>query len=115
MTKENVLPIENYSNKLSERGLWDPDLIVAISHVIGSGAIGTRQTITSSNFHYLCWDNASGAADVAIEISNDGAFLLLNRDRYRGHLEQIALEGIAASFSLQLGEFQDPKKEIDND
>ena len=112
MTKENVLPIDNYSDKLSEKGLWDPDLIVAVSHVIGSGAIGTKQTITSDNFHYLCWLNASGAEEVAIEISNDGAFLLINNDRYRGHLERIALEGIAASFSLQLGGFEDPKKEI---
>ena len=111
MNEKNVLPIDNYSNKLSEKGLWDPELIVAVSHVIGSGAIGTRQTIIANNFHYLCWVNASGDPDVAIEISDEGAFLLLHRDRYRGHLEKIALEGIAASFSLTLGEFGDPQND----
>ena len=109
MTEKYIIQSENYSDKLADQALWNPDLIAIISHVINSGSIVTKMTVGSENYHYLCWANTIGASDVAVEISKDGAFLLVNIDRYRGHLEQIALEGIAARFSLGMGEFEDEK------
>ena len=103
----------NHSNKLAERGLWDPELVAIISDVIGSPNIVSKTSVEHENYHFLEWENSSGKSDVMLEIHNDVAYLRINRDRYRPAQERMALGGIAARYGLKLDEYLDIDLEKD--
>lgn len=99
----------NYSDKLAEKALWNPELIAEISHVISSAIIGTKMTVESESFHHLEWLTSSMKSDVIVEIRDGVSRLLVNIDRYRPHRELLALEGIAARHGLEMGEYDDER------
>ena len=103
----------NYSDKLVERGLWDPELVSIVSYVIGSPNIASKQSVEHENYHFLEWENCQGKSDVMIEIHNGVAYLRINRDRFRLAHERVSLEGIAARHGLKIDEYLD--SDLDKD
>ena len=109
MTKKNTVELDaslQANKKLAENWLWNPSLIADVTHAV-SQTIGCRQTVQSEDFHHLTWCRSDGKSDVMVELRDGTQSLLMNTDRYRSHQENFALEGIAARYGLQLGEFTD--------
>jgi len=109
MTKKNTVELDaslQANKKLAANWRWNPSLIADVTHAV-SQTIGCRQTVQSEDFHHLTWCCLDGKSDVMVEIRDGTQVLLMNTDRYRSHQENFALEGIAARYGLQLGEFTD--------
>ena len=107
MSEEKVVSIDqNYSDKLADRGLWNPDLIAEITYVTGARIV-TRQSIQSEGFHFLEWANNSNKTEVIIEIRDGISMMIVNIDRFRSQKDDLALAGIAAKYHLQYGECED--------
>ena len=109
MAKENIVELDaslQANKKIADNWLWNPSLIADITIAV-SQTIGCRQTVQSEDFHHLTWCRSDGKSDVMVEIRDGTQALLLNTDRYRSHQEILALEGIAARYALEFGEFSD--------
>tara|TARA_R100001163_G_C4998934_1_gene148803 strand:+ start:471 stop:806 length:336 start_codon:yes stop_codon:yes gene_type:complete len=109
MTKKNTVELDaslQANKKLADNWLWNPSLIADVTHAV-SQTIRRRQTVQSEDFHHLTWCRSDGKSDVVVEIRDGTQSLLMNADRYRSHQERFGLEGIAARYGLQLGEFTD--------
>ena len=107
MSEEKVVSIDqNYSDKLAERGLWNPDLVAEITYVTGAEIV-TRQSVQSDGFHFLEWAINSSRTEVAIEIRDGVSSMIVNIDRFRTQKDNLALAGIAAKYGLQYQECSD--------
>ena len=107
MNEEKAVSIDqNYSDKLADRGLWNPDLIAEITYVTGARIV-TRQSVQSEGFHFLEWATNSDRTEVIIEIRDDVTSMIVNIDRFRTQKDDLALTGIAAKYGLQYGECTD--------
>ena len=105
---ENVTEITllEAQQKLADNWKWNPWLVADVTLAV-LRAIGSSQTVTDEDFHSLVWSTPSGLSDVIVEIRDGKQSLLVNVDRWRSHREQLALEGIAARYSLDFSEFSD--------
>jgi hypothetical protein len=107
MSKENVVSIDqNYSDKLADRGLWNPTLIAEITYVT-QARIFKKITLQNDGLHFLEWASVTNRAEVLIEIRDGVSKMLINTDRFRTQRDELALSGIAAKYGLQYGEFED--------
>ena len=109
MAKENIVELDaslQANKKIADNWLWNPSLIADITIAV-SQTIGCQQTVQSEDFHHLTWCRSDGKSVVIVEIRDGTQALLMNADRYRGHQEIFALEGIAARYALEFGEFTD--------
>ena len=91
---------QNYSDKLSYKGLWNPDLIAEITYVTGARIV-TKQCVQSEEFHFLEWANNSNRTEVIIEIRDGVSNMIVNIDRFRTQKDDLALAGIAAKYNLK--------------
>ena len=90
---------------LANNSLWNPWLVADITKCTGQ-SVSASQTVQEEGFHYLEWSNGS-RIDVYLEIRDNRQHLIVNTDRFRGHNEQLALIGIAATYGLTYGECDD--------
>jgi hypothetical protein len=73
---------------------WTPTLVADITLILGSARIKHRGP-------RLEWYNSSDQPEVSLEPGK----LLLNSDRYRSRIEQLALKGVAAHHGIEIGEW----------
>ena len=92
--------------KLADNWKWNPWLINDVTLII-SRSIGSSQTIQEKDFHSLAWSTPTGETDVIVEVRDGNQSLLINLDIWRPHREQLALEGLAARYSLVYSEFSE--------
>jgi|TARA_R110001583_G_scaffold4214_1_gene24764 hypothetical protein len=109
MSKEKVVSIDQNSEKLADKGLWNPDLIAEITCVTGARII-TNLSAQSQGFYLLRWVNNSGRTEVIIEIQDRVSSMIVNIDRFRTQKDELALDGIAAKYGLQYGECNDEER-----
>jgi hypothetical protein len=107
----------NKSKTLVANGLWNPELIAAISYIIGGANITFNTSVDATasepgEYHCLAWASSCGKeVNVSLEITNRDASepprvpanrLMLGCTEYRTERERLALEGVAARHGLEL-------------
>ena len=74
---------------MSTKRYWEPALVSDITLILGSSRMEDRGS-------RLEWSNSCDKPDVRLEQEE----LLMNSDRYRSRIEQLALEGVAAHHGI---------------
>lgn len=120
MSKENMVDTlrlvenfteteKNHSDKLADKGLWNPKLVAEITHITG-GKITLRQSFENNgsgdDFNSLEWSTAGNADVIIVPGKNNDAdnihwMMIINTNRYRLQRDELALRGIAAEYDLE--------------
>ena len=109
MNKENTVELGaslQANKKLAENSLWNPWLVADVTLAVFQ-TLGYEKSTQSEEPSTLVWCRSDGKSDVMVDIRDGTQALLLNTDRWRTHQEVLALEGVAARYALEFGEFSD--------
>jgi len=89
------------SDKLADKGLWNPDLVSEITYITG-GKLMSKQTLENEGFrHQLEWRNTSNKTELILEIADGIANLIINPDCFMSQRDELALLGIATKYNLK--------------
>jgi hypothetical protein len=107
MSEEKVVSIDqNYSDKLADKGLWNPELIAEITYITGCGKVIAD---SQGDKHFLEWLTNSGREEVTIEINdgNEPNKMMVNMDRFRTQRDELALIAVALKNGIEHVESKD--------